>query len=218
MELSLISLIGRGIFIGLTLSILIGPLFMALIQTSIEKGMRTAAIVALGIWISDIIIMVIVLYFLHFWGHTMELVPEWSTFLGIIGALILIGMGYYKLRLSSIHSRSLTTHKLKSIKTWTKYLSIGFSLNTFNPFTIFFWTGLGSTYILDTKLEFSQIQILFFAVLATIICTDTIKILISKQLRKYLDNSKLKRINSVVGFLFIIMGSILGYKSLLLLS
>ena len=52
-------LIWEGILYGLTLTILLGPIFVALTQTGIEKGITAGILVGSGIWISDIVIITV---------------------------------------------------------------------------------------------------------------------------------------------------------------
>jgi len=54
----MIQAVRTGIILGLTLAVLIGPVFFALLQTSIHKGFGAGVLVAIGISASDI--------FLHF--------------------------------------------------------------------------------------------------------------------------------------------------------
>jgi len=55
----------EGILFGLTLTILLGPIFIVLIQSSLENGSKAGLIAASGIWISDIIIVVLSLKFIQ---------------------------------------------------------------------------------------------------------------------------------------------------------
>ena len=49
----LLGIILNGVGLGLALSILLGPVFFALIHTSISKGFREGFIMAIGIVVSD---------------------------------------------------------------------------------------------------------------------------------------------------------------------
>ena len=54
-EIGNMDALGSGILLGLTLSILTGPILFTIIQTSIEEGFRAGITVASGIWISDLL-------------------------------------------------------------------------------------------------------------------------------------------------------------------
>src|SRR5580700_1162522 len=84
----------RGILLGLSLSMFfIGPAFFALIQTSIKNGFRSAAVMALGISLSDA-----VLVFLAYLGAAQFLDnPKVKLYEGIGGSVVLFVFGIYEL-------------------------------------------------------------------------------------------------------------------------
>ena len=47
----------EGILLGLTLTILLGPIFVALTQTGIKHGIRAGISVGTGIWTSDLLVI-----------------------------------------------------------------------------------------------------------------------------------------------------------------
>ena len=56
-------LILKGIVTGFVLSIMIGPVFFVLLETSIRRGVRSALAVDLGVLISDVIYILIAFVF-----------------------------------------------------------------------------------------------------------------------------------------------------------
>jgi threonine/homoserine/homoserine lactone efflux protein len=48
----------EGIILGLTVAITLGPALFALIQTSIKHGVKTGIFLALGIFLSDLTLVV----------------------------------------------------------------------------------------------------------------------------------------------------------------
>ena len=68
----MIELIIEGVFLGLGLCFLLGPIFIVLIQASIERGARAGLIAASGIWLSDILIVYLVLHFIKNISHYVE--------------------------------------------------------------------------------------------------------------------------------------------------
>ena len=82
----MLHLLFEGFVLGLTLAILIGPAFFALVQTSIHRGFKSGFYLALGIFISDI-----TLVFLSYLGAS-QLVsdPKNSIYVGGSGGLMLI--------------------------------------------------------------------------------------------------------------------------------
>ena len=85
-------LLWDGIQFGLALSVLVGPLLFALIQTSIEEGFRAGWMVGLGIWVSDILFVSITYFFISLVSE----ITKWDGLeltLGIFGGIILIFFG-----------------------------------------------------------------------------------------------------------------------------
>jgi threonine/homoserine/homoserine lactone efflux protein len=54
-----------GIILGLTLTILLGPIFVALTQTGIQHGIRAGVAVGSGIWISDLLVIISSWFFIR---------------------------------------------------------------------------------------------------------------------------------------------------------
>ena len=82
----------KGIFLGLTLSILVGPIIFALLQTAIERGFRAGMMVGLGVWVSDLMYISIA----YFGVSYIVAITEYEGFeeiLGTIGGFTLIGLG-----------------------------------------------------------------------------------------------------------------------------
>ena len=59
----MIELVLKGIVTGFILSIMIGPVFFVLLETSIRKGIRAALAFDLGVLISDIVYILIAYIF-----------------------------------------------------------------------------------------------------------------------------------------------------------
>jgi arginine exporter protein ArgO len=49
----------QGVLLGLTFAVLIGPAFFALIQTSIHRGFRFGFFLAIGIFLSDLVALLV---------------------------------------------------------------------------------------------------------------------------------------------------------------
>ena len=128
----------NGLYFGLILCFLVGPIFFALLQAGIERGFRAGAMIGFGVWVSDFLFMVAV-----YWGVSHILaITEWDGFeftLGLIGGIILLcfGIGTIVSPPPDIHmassKNSSSTTKVSYVSLWFK----GFLINTFNPFTLF---------------------------------------------------------------------------------
>ncbi len=199
-----------GLLLGLTLSILLGPLLLALTQTGIQRGFRAGLSVAIGIWISDFSVIFLSWYFIHQVGLWIKN-PQFYSYLGFGGTLILISMGIYSLTKKSSLTLIKKTSTSKSI---FKNIAKGFSVNTFNPFTFVFWFGLMSTYLLTKKVSNQDVFILCTTILLTIMTTDTLKVWLAKSISQKLNDTVIDKINKVAGILFVIFGIVLFFRTL----
>ena len=81
----------EGILVGLTLSILLGPAFFTLIQTSIHRGMISGLFVAGGVFLSDLALVI-----LCYVGVSQIIYQGTNSLIfGIIGGIILILYGVF---------------------------------------------------------------------------------------------------------------------------
>jgi len=199
----------EGILIGLTLSVLLGPIFIVLIQASIEKGTKAGILAASGIWISDLIFIILAMSFVNRIGSYIN--NESITFwLGIIGGLVLIGIGIA----TFMRKASIQFDKSEMGRTGLiSYLIKGFMVNTVNPFTFFFWLGTIPTLAVNRDLNLTETWLLTGGVLGTIIFTDSLKIFLAKLIRKLINERTLNLINKIAGSALIIFGFVLLLNS-----
>ncbi len=193
----------EGLKIGLILCFLLGPIFFTLVQTSVEEGFRAGTIVGFGIWISDILFVAGI-----YWGLSYIIrITEWQNFslwLGWIGGVILFSFGLGSL---------LSKPDLKSFKQTPSRTSSIFSLfskgvlvNSVNPFTVFFWIGISTTFLVKGQLEPVQAFLFFSGIISTIIFTDLAKIILAKSIRKKLQPKHVLWIRRITGIALIIFG------------
>ena len=90
----------RGIFFGVVLAFLIGPVFFTLIQTSIERGFLKGVFVAIGVAFSD------VFYISMIYLGSSKLLESNGTqvYLAHAGGIILISFGIYYVFIKSRRS------------------------------------------------------------------------------------------------------------------
>ncbi len=81
----------RGIGIGLVLTFLTGPVFFALIKTSIEKGFHAGVALALGVVTSDVVFVGAIL----FGSQYFDISTQDKQHAGMIGCAVLFAFGIY---------------------------------------------------------------------------------------------------------------------------
>src|ERR1039457_135665 len=127
----------EGIILGITVSISVGPAMLALLQTSIKHGIKTGIFLALGIFTSDLIV-VIGAYF-----GASQIVTNQDThqIFGVIGGSILIIFGIFQsTRRVQMNEQVEAINEIKIKKPGVfRYYFRGFVLNIANPFLWAFW-------------------------------------------------------------------------------
>lgn len=206
-----------GIKVGLILSFMIGPIFFALVQTSVEEGFRAGAMVALGIWVSDASFVLAVYYGVSYLAEIVK-APSFSLILGIAGSILLACFGLVTLLTIP---KGLLTGVLPDYKRSSSYLSLfikGFLINTINPFTVFFWTSLMGTVVIKDGFDGQQASWFFGAVLGTIVTTDLLKVILAKKIRYSLRPVHLLWLRRISGGALIVFGVVLLFRVLFLLQ
>ena len=226
-------LLGKGILFGLSLSILVGPLLFALIAASLERGFRSGLAFASGIWASDVL-------FITFVYHSVERVAAFTRLDGfkfwasLIGGVILALMGLQmmyqnrlvaqpnKLDTTRIGERVLDTLDGKESagvdQNWRSwgymgYFLRGFLMNTFNPFTIFFWLAFATTVVLPNEWNTAELMEFFVGMLAALVATDTLKAFSAKKLKQMLTPNQIRSIQFGIGMMIVGFGVFLLFRA-----
>lgn len=198
----------EGLLSGLLLACSLGPIFIALTQTSLEKGIKPGITVGVGIWFSDIIIVLLMYKFLNTIKSTIES-DTFHFWMGLSGAIILLIFGIaLLLKKPVLNYEDIKIKKSDYLSFWLK----GFLVNTINPFTFIFWMGIISTYMIGRQVSGSQLTILLTTIIAVIILSDTFKVYLAHFLKKWLTPRHIDKISNFSGILLIIFGLFLGYK------
>jgi len=191
----------QGIQYGLFLTVLVGPLVFAFVQAGVERGFRAGTMIGLGVWFSDLLFILTVYY-----GFSqISAITEWEHFkitVGVVGGIILIITGIVTLVSPPPDINQSKKITGTYISLWIK----GFLINTFNPFTVFFWNFV-MTHVVGGR-NYTELQsFLFFAgILGTIIVTDTLKVMLAKRIRHYLEMHHLIWVRRVTGIALILFG------------
>jgi threonine/homoserine/homoserine lactone efflux protein len=197
----------KGITYGLMLSILIGPIFFALLQAGIEKGIKTGLAIGVGIWISDFLYITTVYLGLS-WISAVTALPNFRFYVGIIGGVILIAFGIGTL----LNNKAVNnTQKIKQ-SGYLAYAVKGFLINTFNPFTVFFWVAMSSEVLISEPTR-AEMMLFYGGIFGVVVSTDIIKVVLAKQISKYLKMSYILTFRKIVGIILLLGGFILMYRT-----
>jgi threonine/homoserine/homoserine lactone efflux protein len=191
----------EGIGMGLLLSLMVGPVFFMLISTSMEQGFRYAAILALGILVSDLVYVLISYFGISFLNRN----PFIGQLIGYLGGVILIGFGisfWRKKVLDRPNSGGLPPLKGKKRTAFAK----GFGVNGVNPFVMLFWISIAS--LISSKTEWDSLDRsgYYLGLLATVFGIDLVKAFVAGKLA-HLMTPRLRRfLNKGVGVLICYFG------------
>ncbi|MDD3875248.1 MAG: LysE family translocator [Bacteroidales bacterium] len=196
----------KGILLGLTVAFLVGPVFFALLQTSIYRGFRAGVKMAVGVVLSDFLLV-----FLSYIGLLQLLNnSENNLIFGALGSIVLIIFGVVTFNRKPVLKTNENKLKVPLKKPGTlTYIVKGFFMNILNPFLLLFWASAMSIYTTNQEVEKSEIIMFFSTVLATIFVTDVVKCYVAKKIKRYINEKSLFWINRIVGIILLCFGVLL---------
>jgi threonine/homoserine/homoserine lactone efflux protein len=200
----MIEAIITGVGFGLVLAVLTGPVFFALIKTSIEKGFHAGVAMALGVVTSDVVFVGAILFGSQLFDFKVN-----TTILGIVGSSILFIIGlYYIFKKPEINYRSAT----KKIKRAGYFLK-GFLMCIFNPTLLFHWitviTAASTIFHSGVPGSRGKIAVMFLTILVVQFGLDTTKAFYANKLRDKISEKSVHRLNQVAGVALIIASFVL---------
>ena len=197
-----IEIIFNGVQLGIVLAFLVGPVFFAILQTSVEQGFWRGVLVAFGVSISDILYVTIC----YFGMAQVVANSKLQIYMAYGGGAILIGFGFYHLL---IKSRAKPVDPAAPVKErhFTRYVLKGFIINGMTPMVLLFWIGTVSLATLNFGYKDAGAFVLFFGfLLGTVLVTDIMKAYLADKLRKLLTPRSLKIMNVILGLVLIFFG------------
>ncbi len=193
----------KGIVTGFILSIMIGPVFFVLLETSITKGIKAALALDFGVLLSDLLYILIAYVF---YSEVADLGSKDNRqILNIIGGILFLAYGVLNfLKRSHPKEETSTIQSITNSKDIVVLIVKGFLLNLANPMVIFYWFSimtLAHSYVETTS---SNYPIFFFllVILVTFFSIDALKIIGAKYLRPLVTNRLLNGLNILIGIVF----------------
>jgi threonine/homoserine/homoserine lactone efflux protein len=209
----LAELIFKAVVTGLILSMMIGPAFFLLLETSIKKGIRTALFFDFGILTSDLIYISIAYMF---YAEVAKIMEGHNELLKIIGGVLFIVFGVISIiKKPSIKNQEEIDNSSQSNKdNWLQFLK-GLMLNMANPMVIFYWFSVmalsakhGANNVVETILFIGIMLSVFFSI-------DLLKIIGAKKLRPFITDPVLRSLNRITGSILTLFGLVLLLQGLL---
>lgn len=192
----------KGIATGLVLALLIGPVFFTIVQTSIERGFWSGALVAAGVSLSDTLYI-----FLAYIGLSQFFNdPKARLYMAYTGGLILFGFGAYYL---FVKSRKILNFQTVGVRATSpiRLMGKGFIINGLSPMVLIFWIGTVGVATGDFGYNSTPDALIFFgSIIITVFLTDLIKAKLADTLRKVLTPRFVRVLNLVLGVALVIFG------------
>jgi threonine/homoserine/homoserine lactone efflux protein len=203
-------LVLKGIVTGLILSIMLGPAFFVLLETSIRKGIRAALAFDAGIIIGDIIYIVIAYVFIKQVAALSSGTD--NALIKIVGGVLFIVFGlimfFKKISEKKFEEES---KKFRNSKDYWLLFVKGLILNLANPLIIFYWFSVMALGKTANKDAFTGWDMFFYVsiILFTFFTVDVLKIIGAKKLRPFITNNVLKSLNRITGSVLLGFGGFL---------
>lgn len=198
----------KGIGLGILISILsFGPAFFTLIHSAITGGRNHGMKVALGIFLSEMTMMLVCFFgFSHIFTY-----PAFQLVFSFVAAVSILYIGVkgvskkYESFIQSIQVK--TTGKESFLK--------GFLMNLMNPFVFVVWLGLLATVSAEydhSDIHYrSSILINLLAILLTLFGMDLGKVFLSDYLGKKMSNRVYYYVHKYFGLMLSLIGAYFFY-------
>jgi len=192
----------EGIILGLTLAFVFGfgPAFFALIQTAMHRGFWSGILLAFGIFLNDLIIVILGLL------GSVNVIrgSENYELMGIIGGAVLIVFGIVTFRRNKINRES--NGNGNGNPNALVFIIKGFLLNLLNPFVWIFWLTVIVSATATYKANTNSLVLFFSGTLGIVFLSDIFKVFMASKLTTILKDKFLVTINKIAGIALILFG------------
>jgi len=198
----------QGIIIGTSLTIMIGPITLTIIDASLADGWKAGLVTAGAMWLSDLVLIAAI----YFGGQEImdrltvgNLASEMSFAAAVI--LISIGIILWVLRKRKIdltqnkpHPAHMAGHALR-----------GLLVNTFSPFTMIFWPTLIAGKVIGEGLSPYQSKLFFTGIMMALITGDSLKAFFAHWIRRRISDRYMRYTRSFIAIVFVAGGFYMAY-------
>ncbi len=194
----------KGIIIGLSISIPLGPIGMLCIQRTLNRGQKYGIVTGLGATTSDIIYSIITLFFLSF---VIGLVEQHRVVIQLVGSVIIVLFGWWIFRSNPV-AQPQVKEKQDNPSVLSDFIT-SFGLTLSNPLILFILIALFA------KMEFipleASIWVHIFGLFAIILGATSWWIVLTTFANKFRHRFNvrgLKLINKITGSIIATIGAV----------
>lgn len=193
----------KGLTLGLLLAISVGPIVFTVIKQSLSNGFRGGFAFILGIFLSDVFLVVCSNFFTQFFTA----LSHYEKPLSIAGSILLMALGVYFLffKKAAVDDSQVQVLSFRK-RDYARMLFSGAVINLLNPGIIVFWFVWATAYISHTL---SQRLVIFGTALLLSFSADIAKVALADKIRKKLTPKNIHRINQINGLILLGFGLVL---------
>lgn len=195
-----------GLTLGCILALSVGPVIFTIIKQSLNNGHTGGFSFVAGVWLSDIILVIISNAF----SALVTEMLEYKSVIGYIGSVFLIIIGIYYLFFKKVTLRTDAEGNAVRFRKsdMIRIFSSGFFLNTLNPSVFIFWLGTATAF---AKYTMNERMVVFLVCLLLNMAADILKVMLAGKLRNRLTLHNISIINKVSGVILAGFGLALFY-------
>lgn len=197
----MIEVLIKGITIGLLLSISVGPVMFTVIKQSLNNGYKGGMAFILGVWVSDITLVLVSNVFTGLFAGLSEYKKE----IGIAGSFFLIAMGIYFLFVKKVKVDDDGKQQIIKFRKrdYARIFLSGYFMNTLNPAIFIFWLTASTAFITHS---FQQRIVIFLTGLLIVLAADVAKVMMAEKIRNRLTPHNIHIVNRINGIILVGFG------------
>ena len=189
----------KGFGLGVILAVSVGPVIFTILKQSINNGHKGGFSFVGGVWLSDILLVVIA----NMFSTLVMQALHFKSTIAYIGAAFVLGMGIYYVFFKKVKMGDDNNVEVIAFgkKAFTKAFMSGFIINTLNPSVMLFWL-INATAFAATHSALER-SILFGTCLLVNIIADIVKVMLAAKVRHSLTPHNIRIINKISGTILI---------------
>lgn len=191
-----------GTLLGLALVFSLGPTVFTIIKLRIGYGLSSAYYFVSGVWLSDIIWVLIANVF----GGLLEKLIDHKLTIGLAGGAFLISLGIFYLFFKKYHTREEMDSGISiGASTHARLFLTGLFMNLLNPGVIALWFAAATKTVANGYTNNERL-LAFSVCLGLMMTTDLLKINLAGKLRNKLTDKNIVIISKLSGLMFLLFG------------
>jgi len=206
----MLDIIIKGILIGLTISVPLGPIGMLVVQRTFNRGQKYGIVTGLGATFSDLIYTLITLFFLSF---VLDFIEIHRFVIQLVGSVVVAAFGYY------IFTSNPATQPKPNESSKHSLLSdfvTSFGLTFSNPLVLFVLIALFARFeFIDTSTTILATVVGILSILSGALLWWSIVTFLVSHFKNKVSMRELKIINQVTGLVIILIGAVGFFLSML---